>query len=533
LISRSILQPCLCLLLGFAYSVVAIVLLRHGHLNEDAYILFQYSQNLARGNGIVFDAVSGPAEGATDFLWMVLIALFGKLGMLPGTAAALLNGVGLALIAHVLLRIAGGINWVAGIALALVVLSGGMAASLGGFSSLAYCGLFALTALAGLERRYGAMACFGTLLCLFRPDGVVLAFGTFLAALLTADTDGRRKILHLTVPMGLVGIAYFWWRLTYFGLWLPLPLMVKSQTAAPLEGLDANLEALEWYLPLVLPLAWLAFSRQQGGRLPAGLAVVVAGPLLLFVALAFAHQSQNIGNRFQFPILVGVVFGYLLVMRQRGNAPRAVWLALVLLPLLGLVDGIGKLRRETGELLEPQYINALPQLLRERGFVVDNIAVSEAGRFPYWYDVARMTDLVGLNTVAVVQEGAASVLARLRPGLIMIHHARRFNEDGFDPALDVIVMDAADVRLVDTSAVATLTDTAPVSALAFAAANDYVAVFVKWDPDERFRFKHVFLLAPELDLEEFLAALGESRATSYGYYAAERRKALQVVHTNG
>jgi hypothetical protein len=204
----------------------------------------------------------------------------------------------------------------------------------------------------------------------------------------------------------------------------------------------------------------------------------------------------------------------------------------LLLPLLGLADGIGKLRRETQELLEPHYINALPQLLRDRGFVVDNVAVSEAGRFPYWYDVGRMTDLVGLNTVAVVQEGAASVLARLRPDLVMIHHARRFSEEGFDPARDVIVMDAADVRLVDTGAAATLTDAAPVSALAFAAANGYLAVFVKWDPDERFRFKHVFLLAPELDLEEFLTALGESRAVSYGYYEAERRKALQVVHAD-
>ena len=54
-------------ILGVVFLASALFILTFGHLHEDAYILFQYSKKLALGQGIVFDEVSGPTEGATDF----------------------------------------------------------------------------------------------------------------------------------------------------------------------------------------------------------------------------------------------------------------------------------------------------------------------------------------------------------------------------------------------------------------------------------------------------------------------------------
>lgn len=43
------------------------------HPADDAYILFRYVQNAAAGLGIVFNAGGPRTEGATDFLWLVLL----------------------------------------------------------------------------------------------------------------------------------------------------------------------------------------------------------------------------------------------------------------------------------------------------------------------------------------------------------------------------------------------------------------------------------------------------------------------------
>ena len=58
------------LFVGTCFALVASYLLRQGHPHEDAFILFVYAENMAAGNGIVYFAGGGPAEGATDFLWM-------------------------------------------------------------------------------------------------------------------------------------------------------------------------------------------------------------------------------------------------------------------------------------------------------------------------------------------------------------------------------------------------------------------------------------------------------------------------------
>ena len=81
----------LCLLaLTGVYVHLAVDLGRHPE--EDAAMLLRYSGHLARGDGIVWNVGEPPVDGATDFLFMLLVAGLHRLGFSLEAAA---HGVGL------------------------------------------------------------------------------------------------------------------------------------------------------------------------------------------------------------------------------------------------------------------------------------------------------------------------------------------------------------------------------------------------------------------------------------------------------
>src|SRR5690349_2759603 len=57
---------------------------------DDAYISFRYAENLANGNGLVYN-VGERVEGYTNFLWTVLLAAAVKLGAAPAAASKVLG----------------------------------------------------------------------------------------------------------------------------------------------------------------------------------------------------------------------------------------------------------------------------------------------------------------------------------------------------------------------------------------------------------------------------------------------------------
>jgi len=48
---------------------------------EDAYISMRYAENFADGHGLTWNVDERPVEGYTNFLWVLLLALSGKLGV--------------------------------------------------------------------------------------------------------------------------------------------------------------------------------------------------------------------------------------------------------------------------------------------------------------------------------------------------------------------------------------------------------------------------------------------------------------------
>lgn len=447
-------------------------------------------------------------EGATDFLWMAGLAALHAIGFEIALAAAALNALGMGVILAILARLRGRADALFFACACAVLLSGGTAAALGGFSTLAYGGLFSLLLYCALQANIPAVLTLSLLMALFRPDGVILGSGVVLALFFQSTKTDRVRMLWLSLPAILLGSAYFLWRMQYFGMPLPLPLLVKQKVDNGLEGFWNNYHALKLYAPLALLLAlrlvWghgLSRSRWREAVL------ILLGPALLFLALCLAHQSQNVGNRFQFPVVLALLF-----LAAHTLPPlRSGWRHLLLLVLvfwLPCQGGLRIIKKDVRYLTNDDYINVFPQRLRLDGFIVDSIALTEAGRFPYWYDANRMIDLVGLNSRQVVQQGAPAVLEQYRPELIFIHHAGRF-ASRCPEGEPFCLMPAADLKLAGPYNGNNPVLLAPAAALDFAVRHGYQAVMVRYGQDDA-AYQHVYFLSPRLDMQRFLASLDDS-----------------------
>lgn len=417
-----------------AYLILSFWVLSEGHLHEDAYILFNYAEHLASGDGIVYFADGEHTEGATDFLWMVFLAFLTYLGMDIGIAAAILNGLGIGLITYLLTR---NLPWkgqvlsklVAGVFFALLVITSEITyASISGFGAAFYASISILIIHLYLNARVQTMRLLpwvSLLLGLIRPDGVIVGIIASLLALGKIwGTKYRVSYLYNMATVGVLGVVYFVWRLAYFGHVLPLPLYVKSYSASALPGLWANLEYLMDQAPLLL-IAALTFALVRDIRtyILAFLPVIA-----LLAALTLAHQSQNIGHRFQAPVTSALFFSLSLFLGAY-LTPVVAWkrimVIILIIPTLAISTGDGP--KIYGYLINknnPDYMDYFPFLVRDIFTPNTKLALTEAGRMAYWTD-ANTYDLIGLNTSHVATRRLdIAYLVSLDPDVIFIHTAK-------------------------------------------------------------------------------------------------------------
>src|SRR4051812_43506473 len=70
-------------LLGLGACALVLLLLENYigiYMPDDAYITYRYAENLARGNGLVFNAAAQPVEGYSNLSWILLLAVLDRLG---------------------------------------------------------------------------------------------------------------------------------------------------------------------------------------------------------------------------------------------------------------------------------------------------------------------------------------------------------------------------------------------------------------------------------------------------------------------
>ena len=517
------------LLAACIYLALGYIAVSNGHPHEDAYILFIFAENLANFGTINFYENGPPAEGATDFLWMLIISALYKAGLPSGLAVQFLNAAGVFLIGHLLMREAGSgrlaILAASGFVLALPA-ARFVHAGYYGFSPPLYCAVILLLFLTVARYDKGNLIWvppLSLLLGLFRPDGVVLGAGFVLVAFLYCPPELRQRYLKIVAAVTMLGCCYFIWRWSYFGEFLPLPLYVKSAFDGPPSGLTATAHWARLNIGYgLVALAILFLPIKDKRRLAAGVLPII----VLLAIMALSHNSQNVSYRFQAPggvALFSLSALALICLANHIETMLAKVSTIGLLAVLLSFSGISELftlRNSLGDIITNEYIDVFPVALASYLPPKSRIALTEAGRFPYWVSGEKF-DLVGLNTAYAAHHGAdADYIEQITPDLIFFHAAktarlidipcagRRFCQ--YDLKTFNTFVEKATLPAVES--IETREERAPLAVYDFLSTTktDY-QIFVAWYFGE---FAHFFALAPTLGIEAevFGNLLGEAYA---------------------
>jgi len=402
------------------------------HPEEDAAMLLRYSQNLAEGHGIVWNQDERPVDGATDFVFMIAVALVHRAGLSLEASAQTIG-----IVAHGLCAVC--------IFLALRRLGAGripaLVSALGlllgpGFHYVAACygtTLFALAACLGwyvANRLYDGEEGLGwarglgvcaVLMGMARPEGAFLGL-SFLLALIAVRGGGALVKAFLSTFL-LIGLLYFLWRWSYFGHPLPNPFYKKGGGTLHWSALlRAATNILRLGGPfLVVLVAALFFSKT---RKAAAFALI---PLGCFTALwVLIYDETNYFMRFRYPALPLMLISWARVWQgleeaMAAGVRRRKWLiagfSLVLVAWFSYT-----LRRFPPVHPGRMGLYDVAVMLRDyerRGYT---LATTEAGLLPL-YSRWRAIDAWGLNDAWIAQHGTVTedYLDRYRPEVIVFH----------------------------------------------------------------------------------------------------------------
>ncbi|TWP30681.1 hypothetical protein ETU09_01375 [Apibacter muscae] len=387
------------------YLVINLVYVYFRNFDEDAYILFRYVEMAVDGNGIVFYPGGEHTEGATDFLWLILLIILGKIGINVGVGAIILNSFGVYIINYIFFKtLCKGFNYKISYFIAFPIatfwiLFYPIIAALGGFSVILYSSLIVLLSYFLYNQKFiNLIPYLGLTISLFRPDGAIIAVtSTILGFLISYKKYFLKKYFFHSLIALTLSIIYFIWRFNYFEEILPLPIYVKSNGGI-LQNILSNLKILlfnkQALIFTFLFLLSLIFIKKIRFRL-----LFAFFPVLIhFLIFTFMHQSQNVGFRFQAPFFLVLYYLLILITIFIALSYRNIYIVLIL-PLLMLITSIKTYKHYYYTLNTLDYINQFTFFL-SRDILKGNetLYITEAGRFAYWNTKPnKIIDVVGLN----------------------------------------------------------------------------------------------------------------------------------------
>lgn len=354
--------------LSYAYVVPA----------EDAVILYEYAKNFAQSGLITYGGASHPIEGATDFLWMVVIAFFKVLGINEFGTALFINFLCLAFIASLfkdsIEKLLVG---------AAFLLTPFLYSSLSGFSTITFSALYVMGIKLLLDRsKYLYVSIL--LLCLVRPDGVFWGAGLVLVRMLELKTynefkdEINRGLTWLVAP----GLLYFIVRYWYFGEFLPLPFLVKASGGKDFLIFHfGSLWAISFVLfPVVFTVVFLLKEKKEAVQF-----------ILLFLLPVFFYAAmrleQNFGNRFIAPMFFGALYLFSRLYQVRATM---IFIVLSVYSMLNITE------RTASQVVNSSNEN-IYYVAQDLKQIHGKMLVTEAGRLTYYSDW-RSEDSWGLNT---------------------------------------------------------------------------------------------------------------------------------------
>lgn len=298
---------------------------------DDVFISLRVAENVAKGNGYVYN-VGEFVEGYSNWLWVTMLAVFGKMGYTQDYAPhaflwvakimSLLFGIGTILLAARLgYKIAKRAGYPAHLVSSLLVLA------------LCSCGPFVLWSWGGLETTQSAflltlamlqawylidrtdthqtlkssslilLAVTFTLLALTRPEAILYGISGLLFLYLYAHKkiEHKKVVVSGILPFALLYAVFLVWRwTTYHDL---LPNTFYAKTAGGLRSYGLSLKYLLGGIAFVTGPLLLAIPFAKSRRIASGIVGFLYAVLLTnFVFIAYSGGDWMAGYRFFVPI---------------------------------------------------------------------------------------------------------------------------------------------------------------------------------------------------------------------------------------
>jgi arabinofuranosyltransferase len=421
---------------------------------EDALMLLRYSEHLAQGHGITWNVGEKPVEGATDFLYMVLVG-----GISKATGLGVIQAA----------RIVIGASW---IALPLLVFLA-TRLTLGG--DFWFCAAVALYMSAGPGAKY-VQTCFGApmaalaagitwwlanelmyrkvtwskavgmglsavILGLIRPEGSLLGLFILLAVLIKRPRRLGVIFVGFMICFATIGLTYFLWRCYYFGYLLPNPFYVKGGGHFHADGLKRSMGNMCRMLWPVIPIGVFALrGPQTRNKL-----LVLLVPVIAFTGIWLLLSNENNHlMRFQLPLvpivlisLPSLLWGVAtqLQLPKLGDLPRGVRLAAIASAVCYLAICMVGFKLIYGPSADVASGVVYPTAMRKFADKGYTMAVTEAGQFPF-YSKWKAIDTLGLNDSHIAHFGISETyLDQYQPELMMYHVAGWGSYKDFDAEL--------------------------------------------------------------------------------------------------
>jgi hypothetical protein len=427
----------LCLLPTMKYSFSV-------HPAEDAAMLLRYSRHLADGHGIAWNIGERPVDGATDFLFMVLLAVLAKIGLSLEFATHMVGAVShiltVAIVYTFARRFYRSPRWAAFLPAGYLAIGPGMGYAAAGFGTpfftLFVCITWCLaTILAwgrnGRSRTTAVLfAASGLVMSLIRPEGVFMSMLMLLAIVYIRGVRRSRNTIACFLGVFLLfGGAYLCWRWRYFGYPLPNPYYKKGGFHLHLRTLVMSLSNTIFLCLPFVPIILAGFYTSKTARQ----AIFALIPVLGFTGLwVLMSNEMNYLMRFQYPVLpIILISGSRLIMslaqkrimphlRDIDARSRAVSFSVT-----GVVLACFIVIQQTGFIPESRPHDGLYDvavMLRAYSDKRYTIATTEAGLLPF-YSNWNAIDAWGLNDQWIAHNSkiTESYLDRYKPQVIMFH----------------------------------------------------------------------------------------------------------------
>ncbi|MCK5572634.1 MAG: tetratricopeptide repeat protein [Bacteroidetes bacterium] len=400
-------------------------------VQDDSFITFRYVRNILEGNGLVFN-LGEHVEGYTNFLWTLLLAFSGLLGIdLIDVAHGLgiLSGLASLYVLYLLSKTVSGAGdafLVPLIAIALTVSNSSIAYwTISGMETPLFMLLLVASALAYIRESRESKKFFLTpvlllFLSLTRPEGMMvygLTFLHFIAVVFVKHkrfpSDELKRLLPMVAFYALPLLIFVGWRLMYYGY--PFPNTYYAKAGLSQEYLTAGINYFVLFaktymlhgILIVVPLAILLWRRRSPDIIYLILLctgytlyiIIVGGDVLhafrffvpilplLYVLLqealrelvAFTANPSTLTRAV--PIAVGIILGYL-TFSTPFDYVREKWML-----ELGLVS----------------KMTATGQWLNTQSTASTVVAASTIGALSY-YSGVTLIDMLGLTDATIAHQ---------------------------------------------------------------------------------------------------------------------------------